>query len=224
MKRTVWTMALMVVVAACSGITEPSSTGDTTVTTPAVTSTTTTLPSTTSTTPETTAPAATTPETTVSDTTTPETTATTAPGTPEIADGREFAYVTAVTVTGKETVVTADYAQFLTGEEADRAAREAGVIGEGESVPNDFFIVNQNPRLRSIPLAADAPIAVQACFVDGECVTTVEVSVDQWVALVTGRQPDDLPEGFQWYGQGTLPYWLTIENGVIVDVEEQYLP
>jgi len=160
------------------------------------------------------------PETTT--TTVPETTTTTQP----LPEGvREFAYVVAVEASDERAVVvTADYAQFLTGDEAIQAAIEDGFIVEGEVVPNDYYIVNDNPQLRELALDPDAPIVLNACFVDGECVTQVRVTIDQWVALLDGDTPEGLGDGFQWYGQAVLPYWLILDGETIIAVEEQYLP
>ncbi|CAN5859047.1 hypothetical protein BH23ACT4_BH23ACT4_02750 [soil metagenome] len=203
MRRIASFLALVVLMAACS-----SDTTDETTSTVPPTST----PETTTTTqPE---------ETTTS--TVPETTTTTQP----LPEGdREFAYVVEVeTSDDGAIVVTADYAQFLTGEEANQAAIEDGFIVEGETVPNDYYIVNENPQLRELELDPDAPIVLNVCFVDGECVTQVRVSVEQWVELLNGGTPDGLGEGFQWYGQAALPYWLILDGETIIGIEEQYLP
>lgn len=159
-------------------------------------------------------------------TTAAPTTTTTIPATlPEMPEGtREFAYVTAIEASDGAVLVTADYAQFLTGEMANEAAREAGEIGEDETVPNDYYILNENPRLRELTVAPDAVVLLQACMVDGDCVTQIAVSIDQWVALHAGEFPEGLPDGFQWYGRGTLPYWLILDGETVIGIEEQYLP
>ena len=131
-----------------------------------------------------------------------------------------FAYVTAF----DGVDVTADYAVFLSGEEAHVAAREDGVIGADETVPNDFYIRNDNPLLRTLAVAEGAPVLLQTCFVDGPCVRETAVSLAQWAELLAGGFPTDLPEGWQSYGGGALPYWLTLQDGVVVQIGEQYLP
>ena len=181
---------------------------------------------TTSTVPTTSAPETTTTTIQVEETTTTTTVPETTTTTEALPEGvREFAYVVAVEASDNGTVVvTADYAQFLTGDEAIQAAIEDGFIVEGEVVPNDYYIVNENPQLRELVLDPDAPITLNACFVDGECVAQVRVTIDQWVALLDGDTPEGLGDGFQWYGQATLPYWLILDGEMIVGVEEQYLP
>jgi hypothetical protein len=211
MRRIASVLAVAMLVAACS-----ESTADETTSTAPATS----APETTTTTThvDTTTPVEQTTTTTV-----PETTTTTAP----LPEGvREFAYVVGVeTSDDGSVVVTADYAQFLTGDEAIQAAIEDGFIVEGETVPNDYYIVNDNSQLRELALDPSAPIVLNACFVDGECVTQVRVTIEQWTGLLAGDIPDGLGEGFQWYGEGTLPYWLILEGEtIVVGIEEQYLP
>jgi|GEM_PF-736695 len=128
----------------------------------------------------------------------------------------ELAYVTGV----EGGVVSADYVQWFVGEEANVAAREDGAIPEDETVPNDYYIRNDNPQIRQLVLSPAAPVVLQACFDPGPCVTTVGVTVDQWSQLVGGAEPD----GWIWYGGGALPYWLTVRDGEIIQVVEQYLP
>jgi hypothetical protein len=128
----------------------------------------------------------------------------------------ELAYVGGV----EDGVVSADYVQWFTGEEANVAAREDGAIPEDETVPNDYYIRNDNPQIRQLALSPAAPIVLQACFDPGPCVTTVGVTAEEWTELVGGGEPD----GWTWYGGGVLPYWLTLRDGDIVQVVEQYLP
>lgn len=204
MKRISTLLAFAIALAACSSAVVDETTSSAPPTSLPETTTTTEAPSTTTT------------------TTVPETTTTTEP----LPEGvREFAYVVAVDSSDNGTViVTADYAQFLTGDEAIQAAIEEGFISEGEMVPNDYYIVNENPQLRELALEPDAPIVLIVCYVDGECVTQVRVTVDQWIALLDGDMPDGLGDGFQWYGQAALPYWLILDGETIVGIEEQYLP
>lgn len=131
-----------------------------------------------------------------------------------------FAYVTAF----DGSTLTADYATFLTGEEATAAAREDGVIGVDETVPNDFYIRNDNPTLRELPVSGKTPVVLQTCFIDGPCVRQTAVTLEQWAQLLVERAPGGLSEGWQWYGGGALPYWLTLQDGTVVHVAEQYLP
>jgi hypothetical protein len=56
-------------------------------------------------------------------------------------------------------VLALDKVDFLTGQEAVDAALEAGVIGPDEGgVPNDYFIRNENPLIRQLPVLPDSEV------------------------------------------------------------------
>jgi hypothetical protein len=127
--------------------------------------------------------------------------------------GRFFCFMTSARWEGDQPELTVDYAQMLTGAEAAAAATAAG---DESPPPNDYYIVNQNPKLRTFP--ADAGMTVRM------------------TSTAEGTQPEgyDMPFG-QWYDAFSgmsgsfpairdVPYWITIENGTIVMIEEQYLP
>lgn len=142
----------------------------------------------------------------------------------------EFTFLTRVS--GSELV--ADYAQWLTGDEANQAAFEDGEIASiEEGVPNDYYIRNVNSRLRTLPID-DAAAVWLATPAEGS-VTTIVVSLDEWLALFNDGAPwdyeiDDVPdfEGphFGYLGAGTVyaPYWLIILDGEVIAIEQQYIP
>lgn len=135
----------------------------------------------------------------------------------------EFAYFKQVSA----TEVVADYAQFLTGEEADEAAVEAGVIEAGDHVPNDYFIVNENPRLRTWPVAEEA-FVILPTFETGP-VTDVPVPMDEWLAMFDEGEPwpeKKVPADDRFFGPGApwASYWLTVSDGVVVQIRQQFLP
>jgi hypothetical protein len=128
---------------------------------------------------------------------------------------RQFAFVD--TFSGE---LVADYAEFLSGEAANEAAREAGEIGEGETVPNDYFISNVNPMLRGLAVAEDALVYLLGFDEEGGIEPTL-VDRDTFEAMFAG---DFDPA--EWYGGDprALPFWLTIDGDTIVQIEQQYLP
>jgi hypothetical protein len=126
---------------------------------------------------------------------------------PVIEDGRHFVFVKKA----KGDSVTFDLAFLLTGKDAEEAAAEAG---EEVPVPNEYFIVNDNPKLRTLPVADGARVLVYdwlACCDDYTPITVEEF--DGYIATPTDQF------------HGTLsPYWLRVEGGQVVKIEEQYLP
>ena len=138
-----------------------------------------------------------------------------------------FGDITGVSSAGGTVEVTIDYAIFLTGMDANLAAEEAGEISPGEGVPNDYFIRNENPRLRTFELISGVTIVDLSS--DGGFRI---LSPDDWAELWSTAQqcqadgwPEDCADlATQWYGQSYLPYWVQVDDTRIIRMEEQYLP
>jgi hypothetical protein len=138
-------------------------------------------------------------------------------GTPpaELEDGEHFGWVEEVDASGGTLVL--DLAYFLTGEAANETAAERG---DEVPVPNDYYIVNDNPRLRTLTLADD----VELSLLDWNdcCDERFDGDLDPFAqAIAEGEQVE---AGGHVYNGTFSPYWLTVENGEVVRIEEQYLP
>jgi hypothetical protein len=141
----------------------------------------------------------------------------------------EFGFLTAVSA-GE---IVADYAQWLSGDEANQAAFEDGVIASvEEGVPNDYYIRNANPQLRTLPLADDVAVWLISPV---EGVTSVEVAIEEWLGLFNGGaawdyETDEIPNWdepyFGYYGAAMVqtPYWFVILDGEVIAIEQQYVP
>jgi hypothetical protein len=131
---------------------------------------------------------------------------------------RQFAFIVGVQKFGTRYYVVADFAQFLTGDAAARAAAEAG---EESPPPNDYFIKNENPLLRVIPV--QGPTVRVKMYSEHEGVDTdgYYLSFDRWYRIYSGDRTvgpitrDDM---------STNGYWLTIRSGKITAMEEQWVP
>jgi hypothetical protein len=111
-----------------------------------------------------------------------------------------------------------DLAYWLSGEEADRAYQEA--TGETGHVPNDHYVVNDNPKLRTLALASDAPVRLldwNDC-----CDTFFDADLNVW-AKVIARQ-DFIDDGGHGYSPNAAQVWITVQDGVVTLIEEQYSP
>ncbi len=132
-----------------------------------------------------------------------------------LEDGRHFGYVRSVDVDGG--AIEFDLAYFLSGEEANQAYQEA--TGDSGPVPNDHFVVNDNPMLRTLSLAPDMRLRLldwnHCCdtFFDGELALFAEAIGEQ----------ADVTDGDLIY-RGQSQWWITVENGVVTEIEEQYSP
>lgn len=130
----------------------------------------------------------------------------------EGAGERQIGYVRSVDMAGTVTVLTIDYVQFLTG---DAATDAAAAHGDESPPPNDYYIVNDNPKLRDLPVAPGLTVTVVTnsdgtSDPDGHALTLA-----QWAASLTG------PEAVSFKA---CPYWVTITDGTVTAIEAQYLP
>lgn len=134
---------------------------------------------------------------------------------PELEDGRHFGFVQSVDPAGASMVF--DLAYFLTGEEANQASEAHG--GENP-VPNDYYIVNDNPRLRTLSLSPD----LRVLLVDWDhcCDRFVRIDLEDFAAAIAAEDPVTI-DGRLFYGS-LSPFWLTVQGGLVTKIEEQYLP
>jgi hypothetical protein len=141
------------------------------------------------------------------------------PGEPALPDGEYLAFVTVGKDETGEIVLGVDVAEMLTGEEARQAAVDAGVIGEGEDLPNDFFINNPEVVLELVSLAPDAEITV----ISGTD-TSQQVAIDaqRLLALYEGTDTGEPVYGIV-AGQ-PIVMDLVIEGGVVTEAHAVYLP
>lgn len=130
---------------------------------------------------------------------------------PVLEDGRHFVYVRRASHpdTGPVTVKF-DLAYFYTGGQAEQKAAE-----RGDEVVNDYYIVNDNPRLRTLPIAD----VVEVRYVlASRCCELQAWDIDPWLEAVgLSTNPSDHP------GKN-VPWWFTVEDGQIIRIEQQYLP
>jgi hypothetical protein len=124
-----------------------------------------------------------------------------------LADGRHPVYLK--TVDPDRQTITFDLIQFFTGDAATKAAAEDG---KESPPPNDYYIRNVNPRLRTLPVAADAPITVNVLAAQSTGSATKDVSVT--LAKLASYFPNS----------GTPPFWITVEQGQVTRIAQQYLP
>jgi hypothetical protein len=133
---------------------------------------------------------------------------------PALADGRHPVYLTHLDAPAR--TLTFDLVQFLTGAQAKQAwARDHPEEPEGP--PNDYYIVNDNPKLRTLPVATTVRVKV------------VDLTGAAGVAMVPIALAD-LPGYLSHDPVATdnrlwpAPFWLTVQGGQIVAIEEQFVP
>jgi hypothetical protein len=145
------------------------------------------------------------------------TTTTQATTTTRSTPNEQFGYIRSVSTAGPSATLAFDEADFLTGEEAERAAEEDGVIKPGEPVPNDYYIRNPDKSTQTLPIATDAKITARRCSL---CRNGKPGNLEDFLAsfMKTGQTYADPYRGAE------AQYWLTIEDGTVVAIDEQYVP
>jgi hypothetical protein len=120
----------------------------------------------------------------------------------QLDNGRHPVLLKQVNVAGR--TVTVDLVQWFTGEAAAKAAAEDG---KESPPPNDYYIRNVNPRLRTLPLATNARLTLTAQTAGQGGSDPVQVDLARLAAS----------------GRNHL-FWATVQGGRILRLEEQYLP
>jgi hypothetical protein len=128
-----------------------------------------------------------------------------------------FGYIRSVSTAGPAATLAFDEAQLLTGKEAQKAAAEDGAVPSGETVPNDYYIRNPDKTTRTLRISDDAEITAKRCDL---CRGGKPGELDPFLASFTksGQTYAD-----PYRGKESL-YWLTIKDGQVVAIDEQYVP
>jgi hypothetical protein len=147
----------------------------------------------------------------------PELTQTQTSTQPAPPPGEHFGYIRSVSTAGPAATLAVDEAQFLTGDAAQKAAEEDGVLAPGEPVPNDYYIRNPDKTTRTLRIANDAKITAKRCAL---CRNGRPGQLAPFLAsFMTGRHTYADP----YRGKYSL-YWLTIRDGEVTAIDEQYVP
>lgn len=140
--------------------------------------------------------------------------------TPPLAPPRQvvhFGYVRSLVSKGARYELRFDPAFFLTGVTANRAAREDGVIGPGETVPNDYYIRNESRRTLTYLVPRTARITVITN--PGTGIRATRVPVSELARIVKGENPKKRP----LYGR-RLGFWARVSSDTVHSLDQQYQP
>lgn len=122
-----------------------------------------------------------------------------------LADGRHPVYLR--TVDPDERMITFDLIQLYLGADAAREAAK-----DHKEFTNDHYIRNVSPRLRTLPVRADATVVVN---------TLAAELTDSAIK----DSPVTLAKLATWFPRtGGPPFWITVEHGQVVTIAEQFIP
>lgn len=128
----------------------------------------------------------------------------------------QYGYVRSLTRAGNAYRLRFDPALWLSGETANRAAREDGVIAPGEAVPNDYYIRNESRRQLTYLVPHGARVTIVAQRSGGP--RSIRISVAQLATITRGGSI-----GIRLYGRA-LGYWTRVEGDRVVRLDQQYQP
>jgi hypothetical protein len=127
----------------------------------------------------------------------------------------EFGYIKSLAPEAGGYVMRFDPAWFLSGETANVAAAEDGVVEPGQPVPNDNYVVDEGHRLLTYIVPASARVTVLADGVDGTPIT-----VAQLAQIVKGENP--LPSPL--FEPITTGFWIRVRIDTVRSLDQQYRP
>lgn len=132
--------------------------------------------------------------------------------TSQLGDGDYFGFARSVDV--EAGLLGFDVAEWLTGNAALEAAAE-----RGDEVTNDYYIVNDDATPLTLRLSPD----VRLVLLDWNrcCDATFEPDLEAFAAAVNEGATLDAGHGEFTPSES---YWVTVRDGVVVRIEEQYRP
>jgi hypothetical protein len=128
----------------------------------------------------------------------------------------QFGYVKELESKGDKFELRFDPALFLSGETANVAAAEDGMVEPGEPVPNDNYTVDEGHRLFTYFVAPDAHVTVLTR--DSGNFGEKTVTVAELAEIVAGTSSIELFEPI------TTGFWMTYRIDTVSSLEQQYRP
>jgi hypothetical protein len=128
----------------------------------------------------------------------------------------QFGYVRALVPSGSGFRMRFDPALWLSGETANRAAVEDGIIRPGETVPNDYYVRNDSRELLTYTVPASARVTV---VTGGGGLRSTRIAVAELAAIVVGGNPKKR----KLYGR-MLGYWVRFVGDRALRLDQQYQP
>jgi hypothetical protein len=130
-----------------------------------------------------------------------------AAGVLDLADGRHPGYVTELNIAERKTTI--DVIQILSGQEAiDAFKRDNPDVND---LPNDYYIVNANKRLRTGTITPEATVKLVKLAQDSN-------------ADLNDATLEEMDAYLKTVDRLAVPFWFTVAGGRITAIEEQYLP
>jgi hypothetical protein len=137
----------------------------------------------------------------------------TEPGLQPPSKRTEFGHIVSLRQTGDHYTMRFDPALFLSGETANRAAAEDGVVDPGQPVPNDNYVLDESHRLLTYRVANDATVTV---LTNGGATRTITVA--ELAQTLQGKGDTTI------WDPRTTGTWITTDVDTVIAIRQQYHP
>jgi len=147
-------------------------------------------------------------------------------------DGRYFGYVRSADAGSQPQTIGFDVAQFFFGEDVQKAAEEDGAVAPGEAVSNDHYERDRRKEIHVLAVAPDVqvtpglPASFLLSHVSRETLKNCSVqplgadcAVSPSEFFAAAKQMKEYAAGYPG-----IPVWVTIREGRVVRIDEQYFP
>ena len=115
---------------------------------------------------------------------------------------------------GGGSTITLDYILYLSGAAAEKAAK-----AHGDTVENDYYIVNDNKMLRTFPISSAVVIVLHPA--NGPQFHRT-FTLAEFKALMSSHTAAYGDKNFDWSPQ--TPYYVNVKNGKVTRIEQQWVP
>jgi hypothetical protein len=128
------------------------------------------------------------------------------------------AYITNIYTKNGKTYIVADYIQWFEGKDANRIFTQKEPDSGLDSAPDGYYIINDNPKLRTFEVKGDAQVLMQIYernenSDDTSMIWNENISVTKFKQLFS---KEDLLHAY--------PYHLTVVKGKISKIIQQFIP
>jgi hypothetical protein len=131
---------------------------------------------------------------------------------------RSFGHIATLTPDGDGYRMRFDPAWFTSGETANDAAAEDGVVEPGQPVPNDNYRIEEGHRLLTYLVPADTPVTVLTREGDPQSFGATPITVAEFAQLVDGETPVELYEPLD------TGVWIRVHIDTVCAIDQQYVP
>lgn len=130
------------------------------------------------------------------------------------------AYIDGMRVEDGKLMLTVDKIGWYQGEEANAIFKQRNPDAGMDEAPDGYYIVNDSKEQEQVEVKANANVLMQLYDRDG----TVQGADIQWNEPVSLTKFESLYGDKRMMDLSVFPYHLTIQDGKVIKIVQQYIP